>query len=142
MVKKIREKLQAEKRRGKQNKSAKSVTRKKPKQQRNPLAPTQRPNILTENIRQEQKKSTKDTSSMTSEPTPQMLKAVKILTKSIARIEKEERTGEIELEKLKDDLTKQGEEYLATNESLIESAIQYLQDENRIMYRAEVIWII
>lgn len=79
---------------------------------------------------------------MTSEPTPQMLKAVKILTKSIARIEKEERTGEIELEKLKDDLTKQGEEYLATNESLIESAIQYLQDENRIMYRAEVIWII
>ena len=59
---------------------------------------------------------------------------------ALTAIEAKCRTGEVELEKLKENLTLS--EPKAVSDEEIETALSHLQYENKIMYREEVIWII
>lgn len=59
---------------------------------------------------------------------------------ALTAIESQCRTGEVELEKLKENLNLSEDKKLSDEE--VETALSHLQYENRIMYREEVIWII
>mmetsp|Transcript_1099 Transcript_1099/g.1284 ORF Transcript_1099/g.1284 Transcript_1099/m.1284 type:complete len:163 (-) Transcript_1099:134-622(-) len=162
MVKKIRAQLKANKEKEAERKEDKKYQQTKKKKvsvsnsnsrqcepARSPLLPS-KTNVSLTPVKIDFKKSKRQPDSNDSVkhiitnkvPNPIDMQKVKILMSSLARIEKNFRTGEVELEQLKDDLTRNGHSQLADDTAGIENALSHLQEENRVMYREEVIWII